>query len=391
MKKKIIILGSTGSIGQTALRIIYDKKKLFIIETLLANKNYKKICYQIDKFKPKNFIIANKNVFLKVKKKYLNKKVNIYNDFEDLKNKKKKVDITVAAIPGIQGLKPTIFFAKQSKKILLANKESIICGWKLIQDISKRQNLKIIPIDSEHFSIYHLIQNYKKNQIEQIYITASGGPFLKTPLTKFKNIKPKDALKHPKWNMGKKISIDSATLMNKILELIEAKKIFNYDYSKLKIIIHPQSLVHAIVKYKNGITKFLYHKPDMMIPISNAIFDNNLDLNEFSTIDKSPDKIKNLNFFEVDKKRFPIVKIIPKLNNYVSAPIIINAANEILVDQFLKKKISFISITRHLFQVLADKNYKKYAIRRTNNLKDIFMVDKWSRNTTLKILEKYNK
>ena len=389
MKKKIIILGSTGSVCKTTLSIIKDKRTFFFIDTLLANKNYKKICFQIINFKPKNFVVINKKIFLKVKKRFLNKNINIYNSYKNLQNTK-KVDITVAAIPGIEGLEPTIFFARRSKKILLANKESVICGWKLIEKLSKTENLKIVPIDSEHFSIHNLIQNYKKKEIDKIFITASGGPFLKTPLNKFKNIKIKDALKHPKWSMGKKISIDSATLMNKILELIEAKKIFNFKYSKFKIIIHPQSLVHAIVRFKNGITKFLYHKPDMVVPISNAIFDNNMNLKDFTTKQKTDENIESLFFENVDEKRFPIIKIVPKLNSYVSAPIIINAANEILVDHFLKKKISFISITKYIFLLLADKNYKKYAIRATNNLKNIYAVDKWSRNTTLEIIRKHN-
>ena len=282
-------------------------------------------------------------------------------------------------------MEPTIKFTQKSKKILLANKESIICGWEIINKIAKKYKTQIIPIDSEHFSIMKLLENHKESEIEKIYITASGGPFLNLPKKKFKNIKPSDAIKHPKWSMGKKISVDSSTLMNKVLELIEAQKMFPFHLKKFEIIIHPQSLVHAIIKLKNGITKFLYHEPDMKIPISNAIFDSKINI---STYINKKNKIKDLNFFDPDIKKFPVIKIIPKLNKYVSTPIIINGANEILVDLFLKKKISFNSISRYLFLVLKDKNYKKYAIQKPINIKNINMIDQWSKNLVLKITKR---
>ncbi len=385
MKKRIAILGSTGSIGTTSLKIIEKKRKLFNIELLSANKNYKKICKQIVKFKPRYFVVTNNNIFLKTKKKFKNKKTKIFNNYKKISFSKRKIDITIASIPGIAGLEPTINLTKKSKKILLANKESVICGWQIINKLAKKHKTKIVPIDSEHFSIMKLLENHKKDEIKKIYITASGGPFLNLSKNKFKSIKPSEAVKHPKWSMGKKISIDSSTLMNKILELIEAYKIFPFDLKKYEILIHPQSLVHAIVKLKNGTAKFLYHEPDMIIPISNAIFDSKIDIDNYA---KKKEKIKNLEFFDPDKKRFPAIKLIPKLNKYVSTPIIVNAANEILVDHFLKKKISFTSILRYLFLVLKDKNYRKYAIYKPTNLRNIYTIDQWSRMTTLKIVER---
>ncbi len=385
MKKKIAILGSTGSIGSTSLKIIEKNRNLFNIEILSANKNYKRICNQIIKFKPRYFIVTNNQIFLKIKKKFKKKKIKIFNNYNKINLPNKKIDITIAAIPGIVGLEPTIKFTQKSKKILLANKESIICGWEIISKIAKKYKTQIIPIDSEHFSIMKLLENHKESEIEKIYITASGGPFLNLPKKKFKNIKPSDAIKHPKWSMGKKISVDSSTLMNKVLELIEAQKMFPFHLKKFEIIIHPQSLVHAIIKLKNGITKFLYHEPDMKIPISNAIFDSKINI---STYINKKNKIKDLNFFDPDIKKFPVIKIIPKLNKYVSTPIIINGANEILVDLFLKKKISFNSISRYLFLVLKDKNYKKYAIQKPINIKNINMIDQWSKNLVLKITKR---
>ena len=284
-------------------------------------------------------------------------------------------------------MESTINFTKRSKKILLANKESIICGWSIIRKIAKKNKTKLVPIDSEHFSIMKLTENDKENEVEKVYITASGGPFLNLQINKFKNIKPKDAIKHPKWKMGKKISVDSSTLMNKILELIEAQKIFSFNPKKYEIIIHPQSLVHAIIKFKNGLVKLLYHEPDMKIPITNAIFDSKIEIKNFV---KTKNYLKNLEFSTPDKRRFPAIKLIPKLNKYISTPIIINAANEILVDQFLKKKISFTTILKHLFSLLKDKNYRKYAIKSSTNLKNIYMIDLWARKTVLKIIEKNN-
>ena len=177
------------------------------------------------------------------------------------------------------------------------------------QKKSIQYKTELIPVDSEHFSILSLIKNHKYNEIKKIYITASGGPFLNLNYSKFKNIKPKDALKHPKWKMGKKVSIDSATLMNKILELVEAQKLFNFESEKLDILIHPESLVHAIVQLNNGITKFIYHETSMIVPLANAIFNGNFDIGKFLKKGINKHSIENLTFEKVDKKIFPIIQL----------------------------------------------------------------------------------
>ena len=281
MKKSISILGSTGSIGLSCLKIISKKRSLFTIKILAANKNYKLICNQVEKFKPKIFIISDFKVFVKVSKKYKNRNIKFFSNFDNKEFFSNKSDIGIAAIPGIVGLNPTIKLITCSKKILIANKESIICGWNLIKKNAERHNTKIIPVDSEHFSILKLLENQKINDVKKIYLTASGGPFLNYKLSKLKQVQPSQAIKHPKWKMGKKISIDSATLMNKLLELIEAQKIFSIKPEKIEIVIHPQSLIHAIVEFKNGLLKFIYHETDMIVPLANAIFDDNLDINFF--------------------------------------------------------------------------------------------------------------
>ena len=211
------------------------------------------------------------------------------------------------------------------------------------------------------------MKNYKMSEIKKIYITASGGPFLNFKQYQFKSIKPRDALKHPKWKMGKKITVDSSTLMNKILEFVEAQKLFNIPSKKLDILIHPNSLVHAIVELKNGLKHFMYHETSMVIPLANAIFDGKLDIQNFLKVKKKRKKenFENLIFKPVDERIFPIVKLKHRVNEYYSTPIIINACNEILVDQFIQKKIPFLSIFKIIKTILNDRNYKKYTLRKS--------------------------
>ena len=385
MKKTIAILGSTGSIGITTLSIIDKKKGEFKVKLLAANKSINLINKQIKKYNPEFFYIQDKNVYKKIKKNNKSNKTKIINNF-NLISFRKKIDITISAIPGIVGLHPTIEIIKHCKKVLIANKESVICGWRLLKKMSSKYKTKLIPVDSEHYSISKLIENHNLKEIKKVYITASGGPFLKFDKLQFKKIKVKDAIKHPKWKMGKKISIDSATLMNKILELIEAQKLFNLPNNKLEIIIHPDSLVHAIIKLNNGLTKFIYHETSMVIPLANAIFDGELNIENFYKNESHNFGIKNLIFKPVNKNKFPIIKIKKKINEFPSTAIIINASNEVLVDQFIKKKIPFLAINEIILSILKNRNYKKYAIKVPNNLTQIYNIDSWARKQTLKMI-----
>ena len=386
-KKTIAVLGSTGSIGQSSLDII-KKVKEFKVELIAANKNYSKIIQQIQIFKPRFVIIYNKKVYLQIKEKYKNKNIFFLNNASNIHKYIKKIDFTISAIPGIAGLEPTILFTKISKKILLANKESIICGWNLIKKNSIKYKTELIPIDSEHFSIATLLKNYSKDQIEKIYITASGGPFLNLNLNKFKNIKPKDAVKHPKWNMGKKISVDSATLMNKVFEITEALKLFPFSLKQYEIIIHPDSLIHAIIKLKNGTSVLLHHIPDMKIPIGNALLEDFNYRNFLKKNYKAYNKFQNLNFCPVNKIKFPAVKLIAAMNSQKSSAIIINAANEIFVDEFLKNNIYFNDIVGYLKLVLKNKSYIKTSNLPSDSVKNIYIIDRWARKIALKIVKK---
>jgi len=370
--KKIVIFGSTGSIGSSLLKIIKDDKKNFKIELLTANKNYKKLIKQALYFNVKNLIITDQNSFLKTKKIIKDKNIKLYSNFKSFKKifRNSKVDYTMSAITGFHGLKPTLEIIKFTKVIAIANKESIICGWNLIKKNLKHHKTKFIPVDSEHFSIWSLISNGKYQSFEKIYLTASGGPFRRLPLNQFINITPKKALKHPNWSMGKKISIDSATMMNKVFEIIEAKKIFNFKYNQLEILIHPQSYLHAIVKFDNGLTKLLLHDTNMIIPIFNSLHHD-----ENYKIKSNPLNIKTLNNLElkkIDKKRYPSVKIIEKLTNNDSLfETVIVSANDNLVNKFLNNEIKFTEISSKLLKILSLKEFKKFTKIRPKNVKQI--------------------
>ena len=375
MKKKIIVLGSTGSIGKIFLNII--KRDMINNEILLltANKNINELLKQVKIFKVKNIIIIDKKNYSLIKKKLKTKKINVFNNFDSLDKilKNIKADYTLNAISGLDGLRPTVNIIKFTKKIAIANKESIICGWSLIKDKLKKYNTKFIPIDSEHFSIWSLTQDIKENNIEKVFITASGGPFNNLPLNKFNKISIKQALKHPNWKMGKKITIDSATLMNKVFEIIEAKKIFDYKYKQLEILIHPKSYVHAIVKFKNGLIKILIHDTNMKIPIFNSFYSdfekkiktNNLDIKI----------LNNLDFQNIDQIKFPVLKILKKLpdNNSLFETIIVSA-NDKLVDLFLNKKISFNDISKLLLKIIELREFKKFKKIKPKNIDQIMKL-----------------
>ena len=315
MKKKIAILGSTGSIGKTLFKILKKDKIDFEITLLTANKNIKELLKQVKIFKVKNIIITNYEKFLYFKKILYKSKIKIYNNFDNIDYifAKNKNDYVMSSITGIEGLEPTLKIIKQTKKIAIANKESIVCGWSLIHQRLSKFNTKFIPVDSEHFSIFSLIGDTTNHNIKNIYITASGGPFVNLPLNKFKSVNINSALKHPNWKMGKKISIDSATMMNKVFEIIEAKKIFDLKYKQLKILVHPKSYVHALIQFKNGLTKILIHDTNMTIPIFNSLYE----LNEKTIKSKKLDFsiINDLRFEKINLKKFPVVKILNNMKN----------------------------------------------------------------------------
>ena len=371
--KRIAIFGSTGSIGSSLLKIIKDDKKYFKIELLSANKNYKKLIKQAKFFKVKNLVITDYNSFLIATKILKNTQIKVFKNFDSLNkifNSSIKIDYSMCAISGFQGLKPTLEIIKFTKTIAIANKESIICGWNFIKKDLKKYKTYFIPVDSEHFSIWSLLDNNKKNNFEKIYITASGGPFRKLSLKRFKNISIKDALKHPNWSMGKKITIDSATMMNKVFEIIEAKKIFNLDYKQLEILTHPKSYLHAIVKFNNGLSKLLVHDTNMTIPIFNSVYFNTNKRLKSKNIDIQ--SLNNLNLKKIDNIRFPAIKLLNNLNDKDSLfETVIVSANDKLVSLFLCGKIKFIDISSILLKICNMPKFTKFKLKKPKNIDEI--------------------
>ena len=375
MKKKIAILGSTGSIGKTLIEIIKKDPKKFDILLLTADKNYKEIYKQAKILRVKNLIINNNISYNKLKKKKLNN-INIFNNYNSL-NKifKKKIDYVMSSISGIHGLEPTVKIIKHTKKIAIANKEAIICGWHLIKKELTRHKTSFVPVDSEHFSIFYALTNNKILNIDKIFLTASGGPLNNVSKSRFKQVKISDAIKHPNWKMGKKISVDSATMMNKVFEIIEAKKIFDLEYDQLDILVHPASYIHAIIKFKDGMIKIIAHDTNMTIPIFNSLYDSYEKKIKTNQIDIN--KLNYLNFKKVDKIKFPSVKIIKKLPNKENIlETIIVLANDELVNLFLLKKINFTDITSHLLKLINMNEFKNYQQIKPGNIRSIISLNK---------------
>ena len=383
MKKKIAILGSTGSIGKNLLNIIEKDKKEFDIILLSSNTNYKDLLLQAKKFNVKNLIITNKKSYSILKKKTKGTNFKIYNSFDNLNLIiKKKLDYVMSAITGIDGLSPTVNIIKHTKVIAIANKESIICGWYFILKELKKNKTIFVPVDSEHFSLWYALRNIKSEKIEQIFLTASGGPLYKVPIKKFNSVDIQQATNHPRWKMGKKISIDSATMMNKVYEAIEAKNIFDLPYEKIKILIHPNSYIHALIKFTNGLIKIIAHDTTMKIPIFNTIY-----LDNEKKIKTQKIKIKTLNslyFDEINLKKYPMIKLLNYLpNKYSLFETVVVSANDTFVELFLDKKIKFVDIQKRFFRVIKNKKFTKYKKIYPKNLEDIVNLNNYVR---LKIL-----
>lgn len=378
MKKKIAILGSTGSIGKSLLKIV-DNNSDFEVVLLSANKNYKELIKQTKRFKVKNIIISNNLSLKKFKKINKNKNIKIFQNYENLHEIfKSKIDYTMSAITGIDGLNPTIKIIKHTKKIAIANKESIICGWNLIKRNLKKYKTKFIPVDSEHFSIWYALQNLKNRNIDKIFLTASGGPLLNYSNSKIKNVRLKDVLKHPNWSMGKKITIDSSTMINKVFEIIEAKNIFEVNYEKLNIVVHPQSYIHAIVQFNNGMIKIVAHETTMEIPIFNSLYDNGIYFKNPKNFHIG--KLNNLNFQKINIKKFPSLKLLKYLPQKISLfETVIVSANDTLVNLYLNGKIKYNDIIYKLLKIISLNEFVKLKKISPKSVSEIINLDKYVR------------
>ncbi len=372
MKKiNLIIYGATGSIGGSVLSIVRSNREKFNIQGITCNKNYKKLIKIADEFNVKKIGI-NKRI------KRTTKKINKYIVYEDISSFSKiydnKTDVIIFAISGLVGLDLVQILCKSGKKIGMANKECIISMGQNLSYLAKKNSSIIVPLDSEHNSIYHLLNN-DHGSFESVTITASGGPFRKLPIKSFKNISIKQALAHPIWKMGKKISIDSATMVNKALEIIEAKYLFDLNDDQIDAVIHPQAIIHAMINYKNGITTALLNKPDMRIPISSLFFKFNgyLRKNQNLKLLEHP----KLEFYPINTTRYPAIKLgreVMKIGGL--APNAFNYLNELLVSHFLKGEIKFIDITA-LNEINLEKIFAKNANIMSPNLSDIKNINSW--------------
>ena len=343
MKKNITILGSTGSIGKNALEIIDKFKEKFNVAGLSVNKNIDLLEEQIKKFNPELAAVYDENKVKELQKRCKNTRIlSGENGIREL-CRLKQCSLVLNAIIGSSGLRYTVEAIYNRKDIALANKESYVMAGGILNKLIKKYSVRIIPVDSEHSAIFHLINNSNKNDISKIYLTSSGGPFLNKPADEFDDITIEDTMDHPTWNMGGKITVDSATMMNKGFEVIEARWLFDIDYNDIEIVIHPQSIIHSMVKTRDGEIYAQLSPPDMKFPILNALsYPEKLD-NPFEGLDLF--KIRNLTFREPDNKKFPLLKYAYEIGNKGgNLPAALSIADDVAVNQFLHGKIKFNDI-----------------------------------------------
>ncbi|MGB8319762.1 MAG: 1-deoxy-D-xylulose-5-phosphate reductoisomerase [Ignavibacteriaceae bacterium] len=372
--KKILILGSTGSIGINTLNVIRKFPDKFKIAALTINKRIDLLESQIEEFKPEVVVVQNK-VFAKELKNKIKGKCEVFIGKEGLLSAAANIeyDILIGAMVGFAGLAPTIEAIKRGKRIGLANKETLVVAGQLVTELCKKHNAEIIPVDSEHSAIYQCLVGEKDNQVNKIILTASGGPFLNTKKETFCNVTVEQALNHPNWNMGNKITIDSASMMNKGLEVIEAHWLFGISKNKIEVIIHPQSIIHSMVEFIDGSIKAQLGLPDMKLPIQYALSFPERLANDFPRVYLH--KIGSLTFFEPDFNKFECLKIAyDVLEMGGIAPCILNAANEIAVDRFLNGQIKFSFIPAIINRAL-----DKFENHKQPDLEMIFEYDHLTR------------
>lgn len=375
MIKNIVILGSTGSIGTQALEVIENLKSINIIG-LSVNNNINLLENQVRKYKPMYVCVMDiqKANILKENIKDTNTKILIGKEGLIKLATLNNIDIVLNALVGNVGLLPTIYAIRNKKNIALANKETLVSAGELVMKEAKKYNVSIYPIDSEHSAIFQCLQGNKYNDIEKIILTASGGPFREH--TSLENVTIKEALNHPNWCMGKKITIDSATLMNKGLEVIEAKWLFDIDIDKIDVVIHPQSIIHSMIEYKDSSIIAQLGTPNMKVPIQYALTYPNRIKNNFEKLDLL--KHNNLTFKIPNYKLFPCLRYaFNAIKIGGTMPCVLNASNEIAVEKFLNEKIKFTSIPKIILKTM-----EKYKSK--NNLEytldDVLYADKFARD-----------
>lgn len=379
--KRVAILGSTGSIGTTALKVIAGHRKEFTLHALTANNNVASLNKQIAKFKPRKAAVvdekAHKKIILENKPRCI-----IYSGAEGLTTiaRDKEVDIVVIALSGAAALAPLLAAIEAGKQIALANKEALVMAGAIIMERLKKSRAVLIPVDSEQSAIFQCLEGRNRSELQSIYLTASGGSLYGLPLKKFKYVKVKEILNHPRWEMGKKITVDSATLMNKGLEVIEAKWLFNTDISKIKVLIHRQAIIHSMVEFVDGVVLAQLGVTDMAIPIQYALSYPGRLVNTEYSLDFL--KLKELTFEAVDTRKFPCLDFAYQASrDGGTAPVVMNAANEEAVGAFLDERMPFIWIPKIIEKIMA-----KHRATKDPDLGQILEADTWAREEVKRLI-----
>lgn len=382
-QKKITILGSTGSIGRSALEVIRSFPEYFQVVGLSAYSNIDLLKKQIREFKPQYISVSDKKHLQELQYEFSN--LTIYSGLEGLKRISSiKVDIVLCAIVGAVGLEPLLTAIESKNDIALANKEPLVMAGRLITQKANNYSVKLIPVDSEHSAIFQCLMGQDISTIEKIYLTASGGPFYNRSIKELENVTPQEAIKHPTWNMGKKISVDSATLMNKGLEIIEAMWLFGLEENKIDVVIHPQSIVHGLVEFSDGNMLAHLGPTDMKLPILFSFTYPERTLKPLKRINIK--ELSNLSFDYPDEKKFPCLKLARTVAQKKGVqPTVLNASNEIAVQAFFEGKIRFTDIYRIVEKTLEENSYTNFN---DDNLEIILNIDHEIRKKTFEIIKK---
>jgi len=385
MMKRVSILGSTGSIGRNTLEVLRHHRKKYQVLGLVAGQNVELLLAQAREFKPK-YVSLKTNQAAEM---FLSQTPDPHLEVLVGEAGASQIaslpenDIVVSAITGIEGLKPTLAALQAGKRVALANKESMVVAGPFIQAQARRSGAEIIPVDSEHSGIYQCLRKERPTDVRKVILTASGGPFFQYSSEQLATVTLEEALRHPRWKMGKKISVDSATLMNKGLELLEARWLFNLTPEQLGILVHPQSLVHSLVELKDGTLLAQLSPTDMKIPIQYALTAPYRQEANWPSLDLS--QIQKLEFYEVDTSKFPLINLARQaLSEELSFAVALNGANEEVVQAFLRKKIRFIDLAPLIFEVM--ERHRSQAI---GSLEEIFEVDRQTRELTRRLINQW--
>ncbi len=379
--KSIALLGSTGSIGVSALDLVRQFPDRFRVHGLVAGRNLKLLAAQIKEFRPSCVAIKCEDDVDRLRKLAGTRRVHIFcgqNGAATVATAS-EVDVVLAAIVGGAGLVPTLEAAKAGKEIALANKEALVMAGEILVAAAKRKASRLLPVDSEHSAIFQCLQGNRRDEVDKIILTASGGPFLHTPLARLSHVTVEQALKHPNWKMGQKITIDSATMMNKGLEVVEARWEFDMAPDRIDVLIHPQSVVHSMVRYQDGAVIAQMGVPDMRIPIAYALAYPHRLKGRWKSLELTQQG--ELNFLPVEKKRFPALGLAyAALNEGGTMPAVLNAANEVAVAAFLERRVGFREIHR-----IIDRTMQSHAPRHAKSVEEILEVDRWAREKAVSV------